>query len=120
MKIRHLALATLVALGLAGAAAAGTQDFTLINATGYTLSEVYVSPARARDWEEDVLGRDVLADGARTEITFSRDTDACLWDLKVVYDDGESAEWDALNLCTISVARISYDRKSGDTSVEVD
>ncbi len=120
MMMRNMALATLLALGLAGPAAAGTQDFSLINATGYTLSEVYVSPARAKDWEEDVLGRDVLADGERTEITFARDTDACLWDLKVVYDDGESAEWDALNLCKISVAKISYDRKSGDTSVEVD
>ncbi|MBR7620867.1 argininosuccinate lyase [Phenylobacterium sp. 20VBR1] len=120
MRIERLVLAAVAAFALGSPAVAGDQDFTLVNATGYTLNQVFVSPTRAKDWEEDVLGRDVLADGDRTEITFSRDTDACLWDLKVVYDNGESAEWDALSLCKISVAKISYDRKSGDTSVEVD
>lgn len=102
-------------------AVAGDQDFTIVNATGYTISEVYVSPAKASDWEEDVLGRDVLADGERQEIRFSRDTDACKWDLKVVYeDDNSSAEWGALNLCEISVVRLMYNRKSGETSATVE
>lgn len=112
--------AAIALLAFATSAAAGQQDFTLINSTGYTLNEVYVSPSKSNDWEEDVLGVDILKDGNRTSITFDRNTDACLWDLKVVYDDGDSAEWDALNLCKISVANISYDRKTGDTSVEVD
>ncbi len=119
MKLLSFAVAA-TALMFSSSVAAGQQDFTLINSTGYTLNEVYVSPSKINDWEEDVLGVDILKDGNRTSITFSRDTDACLWDLKVVYDDGETAEWDAINLCNISVANISYDRKSGDTSIEVD
>ena len=119
MKLLSFAVAA-TALMMSSSAAAGQQDFTLINSTGYTLNEVYVSPSKINDWEEDVLDVDILKDGQRTEIAFDRKTDACLWDLKVVYDDGESAEWDAINLCKISVANISYDRKSGDTSIEVD
>lgn len=97
--------------------AAGDQDFVLINGTGYVISEVYVSPVKAGDWEEDVLGRDVLGVDDRTEIRFSRDTDACRWDLKVVYeDDGSSAEWGNLNLCEISAVTLRYSRKTGETS----
>jgi hypothetical protein len=89
-------------------ALAGEQDFTLVNATGYTVSQVYVSPSTANDWEEDILGKDVLADGDRTNIHFDRDTSTCKWDLKVVYDDGDTAEWSAVNLCKISVVTIHY------------
>jgi hypothetical protein len=37
------------------AVAQGKQDFSLVNQTGYDISEVYVSPANSSDWEEDVL-----------------------------------------------------------------
>jgi len=110
-----LAAGTLTA---APALAEGKQNFTLVNKTGYTIAEVYVSPTKAADWEEDVLGRDVLPTSTRVEIRFDRSEKSCLWDLMVVYDDGESAEWDAFDLCTISVIAISYDRGSGDTWAE--
>jgi hypothetical protein len=99
----------------ATAALAGDQDFTLTNKTGYTISEVYVSPSKSSEWEEDVLGQAVLADGDNVEIKFSRATTSCKWDLKVVYDDKETAEWDGFDLCTISKISISYNRKSGET-----
>jgi hypothetical protein len=100
---------------------AGDQDFVIHNKTGYTISEVYVSPAKSSDWESDILGRDVLAEGDRTEIHFSRSEDTCRWDLKVVYeDDDSSAEWAALDLCTISVVTLKYSRKSGETSADIE
>lgn len=110
------AVVGMVAL-MSAPAAAGDQDFVIINATGYVISEVYVSPVKAEDWEEDVLGRDVLGEGERTEIRFSRSTNTCRWDLKVVYeDDGSSAEWGNLNLCEISAVTLRYNRKTGETS----
>lgn len=119
--------ACLVAAGVIGvlnapeALAQGKQDFTVVNATGYTISELYVSPAKASDWEEDILGRDVLVDGDRTDISFSRKEDTCRWDLKVVYeDDDSSAEWAALNLCEISTVTLKYSRSSGETSAFVE
>jgi len=102
-------------------AVAGDQDFAVINATGYTISELYVSPVKSNDWEEDILGRDVLTDGERTDITFSRSEDICKWDLKVVYeDDDSSAEWGSLDLCEISVVTLKYSRSSGETSAIIE
>ena len=80
----------------------GKQDFTLHNETGVTIEELYVSPVKTDDWEEDVLGIDVLADGESTEISFSRSTNACKWDLMIKDEDGDQVEWNDLNLCEIS------------------
>src|SRR5687767_10265148 len=55
----------------AGSMSAGDLDFTLVNDTGLTINEFYVSPSNNDEWGEDVLGRDVLAHGERLDITFS-------------------------------------------------
>ena len=118
--MKKLVIAALLAGGLAAPAAAGEQDFTILNNTGYPIERVYVSASAKDDWEEDVLGRDTLPNGERTKIRFDRDEDACLWDLKVVYEDEESAEWQGINLCKVSVVALSYDRKTGETSAETE
>lgn len=112
--------ATLASAAFSAPASAATQDFTILNNTGYPIERVYVSASAKDNWEEDVLGRDILAEGDRTKIRFDRDEDACLWDLKVVYSDEESAEWQGINLCQVSVVALSYDRKSGRTSAETE
>lgn len=116
--LRSFAAALAATLMLAGPALAGDQDFTLINGTGRTVTEVHVSPSPVDDWEEDVLGREALPDGARTVIRFAGDPEACLGDVRVVYTDGQTADWDALNLCEISVIGIEYDERTGETSAQ--
>jgi hypothetical protein len=112
------ALSALAFLLAAAPVFAGDQDFTLVNKTGYEISEVYVSPSKSDDWEEDVLGQDVLANGEQVDITFSRKEKTCSWDLKVTYSDQTSAVWDAFNLCEVSKIRIFYNAKTDETSAE--
>ena len=118
MRIVRLAALALAAVG--SAAWAGEQDFTLLNNTGYTIAELYVSPSKSDDWEEDVLGRDVLAEAERTAVRFSRREDACLWDLKVVYADDTESQWQGVNLCEVSVVALRYDRRTGETWADFD
>jgi hypothetical protein len=114
-----LAAATIpFALVSAAAFAQGKQDFTLVNRTGYTISEVYVSPTRADSWEEDVMGRDVLSNGAYVQIRFGKRENICLYDLLIVFDDQEEAEWNKLNLCQVSRITLFYNRKTGETTAE--
>lgn len=97
------------------------QDFTLINKTGYTLSELYVSPSNADDWQDDVLGADILDDGQTLDVSFQRAAKTCKWDLKVVYeDDDSSAVWRQIDLCTVGRITIKYNRKSDTTSATFD
>jgi hypothetical protein len=114
-----LLLAAALCLG-ARPAQAAQQDFVLDNETGYTIEEVYVSAAKTDDWEEDVLGRDVLEDGDAVKISFPRRENACRFDLKVVYDDGDDAVWTNLNLCEISTVEIHYNKRTGETTATTD
>lgn len=122
MKLRTFAAAAALCIGAAlpGLALAGDQDFTLVNRTGYTISEVYVAPSKSSDWEEDVLGQDTLEDKTTVDIQFSRGEDTCRWDLKVVYDDETTAEWAALDLCTVSKVTIFYNAKTDTTSAQTE
>jgi len=113
-------LFSLTALLPSPAFADGKQNFSLENHTGYKISEVYVSPSKASTWEDDVLGKDELANGETVAIRFSRSDKSCKWDLKVVYDDGDTSEWDDFNLCKISIIRLFYDRKKNTSWAETE
>lgn len=121
MKNWMLGSAVAVALVWSGvSSAAGKQDFTLINQTGYEIDQVYVSSAATDEWEEDVLGQDTLDDRERVNIHFARGTRGCNYDLKVVYTDDEEAVWEDINLCKVSSITIHWNRKTGETSATLD
>jgi hypothetical protein len=118
-----LAFALLVSCFAAFAQAQETkQDFKLVNKTGYTISEIYVSPSKADDWQNDVLGKEnTLEDAQFANVKFHRANKTCIWDLKVVYeDDDSSAIWHDIDLCKISTITIKYNRKSDTTSATFD
>lgn len=124
MHMRTLIGAAAIVANLAMASTAwaqAKQDFTVVNKTGYNLSKMYVSPSKSEDWDEDILGRDVMADGEEFDITFDRGDKACKWDLKVIYeDDNSSAVWHDINLCEVSRITIMYNRKTDTTSARFD
>jgi hypothetical protein len=118
MRKTLIAFAVFLLASGSTAMAGGRQDFSLINGTGYDIAEVYVSAASSDDWEEDVLGEDVLENGRSVNIHFASSSSACKWDLMVVYTDGEKAEWEGFDLCKVSEIRLLYNQKSGETSAE--
>ena len=60
MRITLVAATALMAVMASPALAESKQDFDLVNRTGYTIDKVFVSPSNSKDWDDDVLGRDVL------------------------------------------------------------
>ncbi|MDB5642086.1 MAG: hypothetical protein JWN07_1403 [Hyphomicrobiales bacterium] len=103
--------------------AQNAQDFVLVNKTGYALSEIYISPAKADTWGDDLLENedDAMEDGAAHKITFSKAGNVCVWDLKVVYDEDDSeAIWHDVNLCEISKITIRWNKSTNVTSATFD
>ena len=94
-------------------ARSGKQDFILHNQTGVEIDSLYVSPHSVNDWEEDILGQDTLASGESLKITFDDRDKHVHWDLKVTDHDGNSLEWDDLNLIEISEVTLHWDAKTG-------
>jgi hypothetical protein len=102
-------------------AADAKQDFTLVNRTGYELKALFVSPSKADDWQDDILGQDILEDGKAVNVHFNPKAQTCKWDLKVVYtDDDSSAVWQNVNLCEVDKITIHYDRKNDVTRASFD
>jgi len=122
MRFVRFLPALALALSFTGTAhAEARQDFDLSNKTGYEIKEVYVSPSKSDDWEEDVLGTGTLPDGNKVHIKFHRATETCQWDVKVVYtDDSSSAVWQNINLCDVEKITIHYNRSSDTTSATFD
>lgn len=69
---------------------AESVSFTLINKTSRDLEEFYASPPSANDWEDDILGKDVLPAGESVTITISDGREDCLYDFRGVL--GPSAD----------------------------
>jgi len=108
-KIQKLIAIVAVSFLVASVASAqGKQDFTLHNKTGVEIHKLHISPHSVDEWEEDILGKDTLADGESVEIHFSRKENAKLWDMKIEDKEGNSIEWESLNLLEISEVTLYY------------
>ena len=89
-------------------AAQGKQDFTLYNRTGMAITEMYVSPASADEWGDDILGIDTLANGDDTTIQFSYRERVAFWDIKLIDENGKEHmryKFNLLNISEITVTR---------------
>lgn len=104
MKQATLCLIAVVGIALLAAApaVAGDQDFTLHNQTGIEIHKLLISPHRADEWGDDILGQDTLSDGESLDIKFKRNEKAAHWDLRIEDKDGNGVTWEDLNLLEIS------------------
>jgi len=121
-KLGALLLSVVLLFGLASflTAQESMNDFVLVNKTGYTIDQVYVSLAKGNTWEEDVLGQETLKDGEEVTIKFNPKAATGLYDLRVVYDDKSDAVWTELDLTTINKVTIHYDANKDVTSAETE
>ncbi|HEY8241625.1 MAG TPA: hypothetical protein VIH35_09270 [Kiritimatiellia bacterium] len=89
---------------------AGAQDFTIENATGADIHQLYVSPTDADDWQEDVLGEEgILEEGDSATVRFDPGEDSTYWDIKVADSDGTEIVWQKLNLKKIGKVTLYFD-----------
>ncbi|TXT39827.1 MAG: hypothetical protein FD135_1932 [Comamonadaceae bacterium] len=123
MKImQHVLLSLSAVTGVltSSAAFAGDADFTLLNRTGYSLREVYLSASNKNSWGNDRMGDKYLDNGQSRLFRFS-DKSSCKQDLKVVFDDdGSEVVWEDFDLCEINKITLKYSRKSGVVSADIE
>lgn len=105
MSIRNIAttIATAGVLSAAFAfpAAALNRVVTIVNNTGYVMTEFYGSNKGTTSWEEDILGYDVLGGYESININFDDGTGYCIFDFKAVFSDGEELVSKGINVCEI-------------------
>jgi hypothetical protein len=80
----------------------------IINETRHKIVRFYASRVGTDNWEEDILGEDVLGIGQSVRINFATG-DYCMYDFKAVFDDGDSLVKSRVNVCDIDTYRYSED-----------
>lgn len=93
---------TLPVLALtAQAALAGKSNFRVYNDSNVVVRELYVSDSRYDNWDNDILGRDVLPSGSNIQVMFGDQSSRnCLYDIRAVFEDGQVVEDYQINVCT--------------------
>ena len=94
------------------------QDFTVVNKTGLAIANLFVSPAETNNWEEDVLGVDVLQNDEQVDIQFHPSEESCLWDIKIIDEEGDSVEWYKIDLCKALVVALYWENGEAWADVE--
>ena len=90
MTIKLLSAAAALAFALVGTSASaqtGPLDFTLNNNTDGVVVQIFIPVPSTNEWEEDILGSDVVGSGDSAHITIDDGLEDCEYDIKVVYDD---------------------------------
>lgn len=78
------------------------RHVTIKNRTGWTMVRFYASDSRSDDWEEDILGSDVLESGQDVRINIDDGSGACIYDFKAEFTNGEELTRSRINVCEVS------------------
>ncbi len=95
-----MAVALLLLSGSAYAQQAQNPSFNVVNRGTSAINEVYATPAGMTSWGRDRLGRNAVPPGQTFAVRLPADGN-CLYDVKVVYANGQSDERRGLNTCSV-------------------
>ena len=90
----------LVALGISSAAALDRR-VRINNNTSYDIVQFYASNTGTNDWEEDILGQDILPAGHSVIINIDDGSGYCKYDFLAVFEDDDQVTSNNNNVCAL-------------------
>ena len=99
--VAALSLATALFASTIGSAVAMERKVQINNQTSYTIVEFYASNTGTSDWQEDILGSDVLPSGSSVSINIDDGSGYCKYDFLAVFDDGDQLVSADNNVCEL-------------------
>lgn len=102
------AAAALFATQLAMPALAAPGQFTLVNATSFPISEVYVGSSESDTWGADIMGGQTLGPQSYGTVTlFNYDGATCMYDVKVLGPEGQKGVMYRFDICNLDTLTFS-------------
>jgi hypothetical protein len=100
--------------------AADQRDVTVVNGTGYGIKFLGFNNPGDDDWSDNELGGN-LADGDSIYVKFNTADKGCKWNFKIEWADPgyPGVLWRDIDLCSIDVITLRYDRATDKTSAEL-
>jgi hypothetical protein len=99
--------------------AADERNVTVVNGTGYAIKFLGFNNPGDNDWSDNELGSD-LANGGSIYVKFDTADKGCKWNIRIDWADPgyPGVLWRDVDLCTIDVLTLRYDRSTDTTSFE--
>ena len=88
---------------------ANEQDFQLVNHSEKNIFGVYCSQVYNENWEENLLGNDILEDNMAVNIHFDMFEKQQFWDIRIVYEGGSEVIWRNIDLFKIQKITVHGD-----------
>lgn len=96
-----LALATVAVLATTSLASALDRRVQTYNDTDFKIVEFYTSNKGTSDWQEDILGSDVLAPGGSVMVNIDNSRGYCKFDFLAVFEDKDQVVSPDNNICEL-------------------
>ena len=77
----------------------------IYNDTEFTIVEFYASNKGTSDWQEDILGTEVLAPGSWVMVNIDDGTGYCKFDFLAVFEDQDQVVSGDNNICELAEFR---------------
>lgn len=102
-SLPFLAAAFAGLIAFAPAAQAEDLEFTLTNDTSAVIMFFHASPTGVDEWEDDVLGSEVIGPGESVSVTIADGRDVCEYDMRFEFDEESGLEVleDTQDLCAL-------------------
>lgn len=108
-----MGILVIMLMTLTSVAFAAAQDFTLVNSSGYNVTEFYVAPADGDSWEDNLLKGDVLRDGEQIDIVFDNADRTQYWNFYIIDSSGKEWKWENKKYDLTAISTITYSYKNG-------
>lgn len=102
VRISTSAVAAVIMAGACATAFAKDRTVNVINKTSFPMIAFHASNTGTDDWEENILGKDVLPAGQNVELDIDDGSGACRFDFKGVFKGGAEAVLSKVNVCEVS------------------
>lgn len=101
-------LLLLVMMVLPSVGLAGSQDFTLVNNSPYSIVGFWVAPAESDNWEENLMAGSALAADDSIDISFDNSGNIQWWNFRVKDSSGHVWTWEKNDYDLTQISQITY------------
>src|SRR3979490_2605110 len=118
IAMRGFVVGAMLALSLvSGALAEDQRNVNIVNATGYGIKFLGFNNPGDNDWSDNELSS-VLTDGNSVYVKFNTEDEGCKWNIRVDWAGPgyPGVLWRNVDLCSIDVITLKYDRDTDTTS----
>jgi len=84
--------------------------FDVVNNTGVTLVDVYVTPAETENWGQDILPNNLFEDGSTITVNIPAEYGTtCMFDMKITDGNGGHITFTGIDACKLVTLQINGD-----------